>query len=35
MNTSRLLPLVRRFSTATARNMKETNVEVHPGEYRD
>jgi hypothetical protein len=31
MNTSRLLPLVRRFSTATARNTRDANVEVHPG----
>jgi hypothetical protein len=34
MNTTRLLPLVRRFTTSSARNMKDANVDVHPGELQ-
>jgi hypothetical protein len=31
MNTSRLLPLVRRFSSSAAKNMKDSSLDVHPG----
>ena len=31
MNTGRLLPLVRRFSATSSRNMKDASVDVHPG----